>query len=79
MAETSQDRSITLKEYRHKLMAIRARIKYNERNLREFNKHVEEGTFPKRLKTFTIPKMRTMEGQNIVKKACSDLETLVLC
>lgn len=71
--------TITLKEYRQKLMAIRARIKYNEQNLKDFKSHVEQGTFPRRLKAVPIPKMRTVEGQNIVKKACCDLETVVLC
>ena len=58
-------------------MTIKARIKYHEQNLTEFKSHVEQGTFPKRLKSITIPKMRTVEGQNTVKKACHDLETVL--
>lgn len=60
-----------LRKNRHTLMASHARIKFHDRTIKAFKKHLKEGTFPKRFKSLRpFPKMASPEAQPIVNAAC---------
>ena len=52
-----------LRGQRQKLMAIHAGIKYREKVIKAFRKHLKHGTFPKRMKSIRpYPKMNSSEA-----------------
>ena len=64
-----------LKEYRQKLMTIKARIRYREQAIENLTKHLKNGTFPQRMKSIKpYPKMSSPEAQNIVNAACDQVQ-----
>ena len=68
-----------LKDYRHKQLAVKARIKYREHNLKGFKQHLKNGTFPRRMKSIKpYPKMETPEAQTIVNEACQQVDKVIL-
>ena len=68
-----------LKGYRQKLMTVRARVKYQQRVLKEFRRHLKHGTFPKRMKSIKpYPKMDTPEAQKVVDAACDQVQCVIL-
>ena len=78
MAST-QDLSAVLKSYRQKMHAVHARVKYQENVLKEYKKHAENGTIPKRLKSMkSYPKMQSPEAQKRVNEAYHQVECTVL-
>ena len=44
-------KKVMLRGYRQKLMTIKARIKYREKVIKAFRKHLKHGTFSKRMKS----------------------------
>lgn len=69
----------TLKDYRQKLMATHARIKYRERTIKGFKNHLKKGTFPQRMKSIKpYPKMSSSESQAIVNAACDQVQCVIL-
>ncbi|PFX15461.1 hypothetical protein AWC38_SpisGene20314 [Stylophora pistillata] len=59
--------------------AVHARVKYQENVLKEYKKHAENETFPKRLKSMKhYPKMQTPEAQKRVNEAYYQVECTVL-
>ena len=68
-----------LKQYRQKLMTIKARIRYREHAIKGFRKHFKNGTFPQRMKSIKPhPKMSSPEAQNIVNAACDQVQCVIL-
>ena len=64
-----------LKQYRQKLMTIKARIRYCEQAIKNFRKHLNNGTFPQRMKSIKpYPQMSSPEAQNIVNAACDQVQ-----
>ena len=64
---------------RQKLMVIHARIKYREKVIKAFRKHLKHGTFPKRMKSIRpYPKMNSSEAQAIVNAACDQVQCVIL-
>ena len=60
-------------------MAIHARIKYREKVIKAFRKHLKQGTFPKRMKSIrSYPKMNSPEAQSIVNAACDQVQCVIL-
>ena len=75
--ETSK--KTTLKEKRQKRMTVQARIKYREQSLKNFRKHLKNGTFPQRMKSIKpYPKMGSPETQAIVNAACDQVQCVIL-
>ena len=69
----------TLKEYRQKQIALKARIKYREHTLKHLSGHLKNGTFPKRMKSIKpYPQMDTPEAQTIVNEACQQVDKVIL-
>ena len=69
----------SLKAYRQKLMTVKARVKYQQRVLKEFRKHLKHGTFPKRMKSIKpYPKMDKPEVQTVVDAACDQVQCVIL-
>ena len=69
----------TLKDYRQKLMATHACIKYRERTIKGFKNHLKKGTFPQRMKSIKpYPKMSSSESQAIVNAACDQVQCVIL-
>ena len=69
----------SLKQYRQKLMTIKARIKYREHAIKGFRKHLKNGTFPKRMKSIQpYPKMQSSEAQATVNAACDQVQYVIL-
>ena len=63
-----------LKQYRQKLMTIKARIRYREQAIKNFRKHLKNSTFPQRMKSIKpYPKMSSPEAQKIVNAACDQV------
>jgi len=61
---------VTLPKNRQKRLAIQARIKYREQTIKTFQRHLKQGTFPKRMKSIKpYPKMCSPECQAIVKRS----------
>ena len=72
-------KKVMLRGYRQKLMTIKARIKHREKVIKAFRKHLEHGTFPKRMKSIRpYPKMNSAEPQNIVNAACDQVQCVIL-
>ena len=70
---------IKLKGYRQKLMTMKARIKYREHAIKEFRKHLRNGTFLQRMKCIKpYPKMTLPEAQGIVNAACDQVQSVIL-
>ena len=68
-----------LKQYRQKLMTIKARIRYREHAIKGFRKHLKNGTFPQRIKSIkAYPKMSSPETQNIVNAAFDQVQCVIL-
>ena len=68
-----------LKQYRQKLMTIKARIRYREQAIKNFRKHLKNSTFPQRMKSIKpYPKMSSPEAQNIVNAACDQVQCVIL-
>ena len=76
---STQDLSAVLRSYRQKMHAVHARVKYQENVLKEYKKHAENGTIPKRLKSMKrYPKMQSPEAQKRVNEAYHQVECTVL-
>ena len=72
-------KSQMLRSYRQQIMTLKARIKYQQRSLQDFKKHVKNGTFPKRMKSIRpYPKMETPEAQAAVNAACDQVQCVIL-
>ena len=68
-----------LKEKRQKRMTVQARIKYRQRIIKNFKTHLQNGTFPQRLKSIKpYPKMSSPESQAIVNAACDQMQCVIL-
>ena len=68
-----------LRGQRQRLMAIHAGIKYREKVIKAFRKHLKHGTFPKRMKSIRpYPKMNSSEAQAIVNAACDQVQCVIL-
>ena len=77
VSETSKEK--TMKEKRQKCMTIQARIKWRQRVIKAFTKHLKNGTFPKRMKSIRpYPKMGSPESQAIVNAACDQVQCVIL-
>ena len=75
--ETSK--KTTMKEKRQKRMTVQARIKYRQRVIKAFRKYLNNGTFPKRMKSIkSYPKMGSPESQAIVNAACDQVQCVIL-
>ena len=75
--ETSK--KIAMKEKRQNRMTVHARIKYRQRVIKTFKKHLSSGTFPKRMKSIKpYPKMGSPESQAIVNAACDQVQCVIL-
>jgi len=69
----------TLRKNRQKRLAIQARIIYREQTIKAFQRHLKQGTFPKRMKSIKpFPKMNTSEGQAVVNAACDQVQCVIL-
>ena len=69
----------TLRKNQQKRLALQARLKYREQTIKAFQRHLKQGTFPKRMKSIKpFPKMNTSEGQAIVNEACEQVQKLIL-
>ena len=76
---TEKTKKATLRGYLLKLMTIQARIKYREKVIKAFRKHLKNGTFPKRMKSLRpYPKMTSHEPQAIVNAACDQVQCVIL-
>lgn len=65
------------KDYRQKLMTVKARIRYREHAI--FRKHLKNGTFPQRMTSIKpYPKMSSPEAQKIVNAACDQVQCVIL-
>ncbi|PFX11583.1 hypothetical protein AWC38_SpisGene24627 [Stylophora pistillata] len=59
--------------------AVHARVKYQENLLKEYKKHAENGTIPKRLKSMkSYPKMQSPKAQKRVNETYHQVECTVL-
>lgn len=68
-----------LKDYRQKLITIKARIRYREHAIKGFKKHLKNGTFPQRMKSIKpYPKMSSPEAHEIVNAACDEVQCVIL-
>lgn len=68
-----------LKDYRQKLMTLKARIRYREHAIKGFRKHLRNGTFPQRMKSIKpYSKMGSPESQKIVDAACDQVQCVIL-
>ena len=68
-----------MKEKRQKRMTVQARIKYRQRVIKAFRKYLNNGTFPKRMKSIKpYPKMGSPESQAIVNAACDQVQCVIL-
>jgi len=68
-----------LRKNRQKRLALQARLKYREQTIKTFQRHLKQGTFPKRMKSIKpFPKMNTSEGQAIVNEACEQVQKVIL-
>ena len=75
---SSSDKA-TLRKNRQKRLALQARIKYREQTIKAFQRHLKQGTFPKRMKSIKpYPKTNTSEGQAVVNAACDQVQCLIL-
>ena len=71
--------SKTLKETHLHYRTVKARIKYQERILRELRRHAKWGTFPKWMTSIKpYQKMTTPEAQKIVDAACDTVKSDIL-
>lgn len=65
----------SMKEYRQKLMTIKARMRYREQTIKGFKNHLKNGTIPKRVKSLLpCPNMAFPESQATVNAACEQLQ-----
>ena len=68
-----------MKEKRQKRITVQARIKYRQRVIKAFKKHLNNGTFAKRMKSIRpYPKMGSPESQAIVNAACDQVQCVIL-
>ena len=68
-----------LKDYRQKLMTLKARIRYREHAIKGFRKHLKNGNFSQRMKSIKpYPKMGSPESQKIVDTACDQVQCVIL-
>jgi len=75
---SSSDKA-SLRKNRQKRLALQARLIYREQTIKAFQRHLKQGTFPKRMKSIKpFPKMNTPEGQAIVNEACEQVQKLIL-
>ena len=59
--------------------AIHARIKYRQRRIQTLKTHLQNGTFPPRMKSIKpTPKMDSPESQRIVNAACEQAQCVIL-
>ena len=76
---TENTEKASLRKNRQTLMAIYTRIKYREKVIKAFRKHLKQGTFPKRMKSIRpYPKMTSPEAQAIVNAACDQVQCVSL-
>jgi len=68
-----------LKQYRQKLMTIKARIKNRVHAIKTFRKHLKNETFPKQMKSIKpYPKMQFSKAQATVNVACDQVHCVIL-
>jgi len=78
-SETSSSHKAALRKNRQKRLALQPRIKYRQQTIKAFQRHLKQGTFPKRMKSIkSFPKMNTSEGQATVNAACDQVQCLIL-
>ncbi|PFX19442.1 E3 ubiquitin-protein ligase RNF213 [Stylophora pistillata] len=69
----------TMEEEAQSSEAVHARVKCQENVLKEYKRHAENGTFPKRWKSLKgYPKMQSREAQKLVDEAYHQAECMVL-
>ena len=56
----------------------RSTLYRRERKLKALQSHLERGTVPKTLRLKTFPKMKTPEGQAVIREACDEVQQLML-
>ena len=67
------------KEYKQKLVTLHARMKYREKAIQDYKRHLKNGTFPKRFKSLKpYPAMECPEAQARVNEACQQVEKVML-
>ena len=54
------------------------KVCYHERKLKTLQSHLERGTIPKTLRLKTFPKMKTPQGQALVREACDEVQKIML-
>ena len=54
------------------------KVGYHERKLKALQSHLERGTNPKTLRLKTFPKMKTSQGQALVREACDEVQKMML-
>ena len=69
---------LSLMDKKKKRLASRARLQYNEQKLKSFQDHLKQGTYPKHLRLSPYPKMKTPQGQALIKKACDEVKQIML-
>jgi len=69
---------LSLMEKKKKRLASHARLQYHEQKLKSFQYHLKQGTYPKHLRLSPYPKMKTVKGQALIKKACDDVKQMIL-
>ena len=75
---TEKTKKAVLRGYRQKLSAIHARIKYHQKTLKTFQKHLKNGTFPQSMKGIKpYPKMNSSEAQALANAACDQVQCLI--
>ena len=67
------------KEQQQTRMTIQARLKYRQRRIKTLKTHLQNGTFPQRMKSIKpYPKMNSPESQRIVNAACEQAQCVIL-
>ena len=54
------------------------KVGYHERKLKALQSHLERGTIPKTLRLKTFPKMKTSQGQALIREACDEVQKMML-
>lgn len=76
---TETEKTSALKDYRQKLLMLKARIKHGVHALQGYKQHLKNGTFSRRMKSIKpYPKMNTPEAQTIVNTACDQVQGVIL-
>ena len=76
---SSQETMWSRKEYLQQYSMLNMRIRQREKAIQELNRHIEKGTFPKRMNFLkSHPPMETPEGQAKVKEALQQVGRAIL-